>query len=407
MSKKPIVIAGGGPVGMTAAVILAQNDIPVILLEKNASPSREWRASTIHAGTLELLESTGLVEELLKLGIPAPKVQYRDRTNGLFAEFDFALIKDQTKYPYRLQLPQCDYVQIFNQFLNKCPIAEVRYSAEVISHEQDANGVNVTIKTPEGIETLRTPYFLAAEGAKSVTRKQLGIEFPGYTLVERFLLIGTPVSFTNYLPDLGYVNYISDPEEFLFILKVPQAWRILYPIPSGVSDEEAMNPERIQRTIQKALTTKDRFPIIETAIYMVHQRVAERYFEGRVILLGDAAHLNSPMGGLGLNNGVHDAVDLSRRMVRILNQGADAQPELQKYSDVRRKVAIDYVRQITERNTNVLTEKDPQKRLALQKEYSDQANDPVEASKWILRSAMISSVREQGVGEPPQGNANK
>jgi 3-(3-hydroxy-phenyl)propionate hydroxylase len=402
MIKDSIVIVGGGPVGLTAAEILTQNGIPVTVFEKSPTPSKEWRASTFHAGTLELLEPTGLADELLKRGIIEDKVQYRDRTTGLYATFDFSLIKDETQYPFRLQLPQSTYVQVLNERLQKSPIAELRYNTEVVNLQQDENGVKVTIQTAEGIDTLRTSYVLGADGARSTIRKLLELSFDGYTLEERFLLVGTPVAFDKYLTDISKVNYISDPEQFLFILKVPEAWRLLYPIPSSISDEVALDDESLQRTLQNALKTTDRFPIIERMIYRVHQRVAEKFYKGRTILLGDAAHINSPMGGLGLNSGIHDAVDVSKRLVRILQEQTNAEAELEKYSQVRRKVAIDYVKQITERNTSVLTEKDPVRRVQLQREYGEQSKDPKAARAWILRSAMITSVREQGIGEPPE-----
>ncbi|MED1796710.1 NAD(P)/FAD-dependent oxidoreductase [Brevibacillus nitrificans] len=399
--QQPIIISGAGPVGLTLAEILTQQGIPVMVLEKSTQPSKEWRASTFHAGTLELLESTGLAKELLKLGIVADKVQYRDRTTGLYAEFDFGLLKEETKYPFRLQLPQSTYVKLLNERLHKSELAELCYGTEVTGMQQDEEGVTVTVQTAEGIKTLRTPYLLGADGARSTIRKLMGMPFEGYTLEERFLLVGTPVPFSNYLPDISYVNYISDPQEFLFILKVPEAWRLLYPIPPSVSDEEALSDQRIQGSLQRALQTTDQFPIVERMIYRVHQRVADQFYQGRAVLLGDAAHINSPMGGLGLNSGIHDAVDLGRRMVRIIQGQTDPEAELTMYSQVRRKVAIEYVKQITEKNTSVLTEKDPEKRVKMQQEYAEMANDPVRARSWLLRSGMIASVREQGIGNRP------
>lgn len=406
MIKERILISGAGPVGMTIADILSSKGIPVVVVDQQDGPSTEWRASTFHAGTLELLESTGIVEELMKQGLIADKVQYRDRQEGLYAEFDMNLLKDETKYPFRLQCPQSTYVKIVNNRLKDRSNVEVRYSTEVVGFEQDENGVNVTLKTPNGEEKFRTPYLLGADGARSTIRKNLDVEFDGYTLEERFLLIGTPIDFTNYISDLSYVNYIADPEEFLFILRVPEAWRFLYPIPPHISDEQALEDSGVQKKIQKALNTTDTFPIIERMIYRIHQRVASKFYQGRVVLLGDAAHINSPMGGLGLNNGVHDAVDLSMRMVRILNEGVQAEPEFEKYSDTRKRVALEYVRIITEKNTAVMKEKDPNHRVELQKEYTEIANDPARAKEWLLRSSMIASVREQGIGEPPKTPAS-
>jgi 3-(3-hydroxy-phenyl)propionate hydroxylase len=399
--KNPIIIAGAGPVGITLADKLSFHGIPVIVLEKSDAPNKEWRASTFHAGTLELLEETGVTEELIARGIKAEKVQYRDRKNGIYAEFDFTLLKDETKYPYRLQLSQATYVQVVYERIKSRPEVDVRFQAEVVDYLQDDNGVTVTIKTPNGLETLRTPYLVGTDGGRSTVRKKLGVKFDGYTHEERWLLVGTPVPFDQYIPDLAMVNYISDPEEFLFILRVPEAWRFLYPVPANVSDEVALDPERIQQTMQKALKTTDRFPIVENTIYKIHQRVAEKFYKGRVVLAGDAAHLNSPMGGLGLNSGIHDATDLSKRLIRIINEGADHEAELEKYSEVRQTVAVEYVKEISEKNTRVVKEKDADYRLQLQKDMNKLATDPITAKQWLLRSAMIASVREQGIGEPP------
>jgi len=400
MTRDPIVIAGAGPVGLTVAEILTQEGIPVIVLEKGGAPSPEWRASTFHAGTLELLEPYGINEELMKRGLIAEKVQYRDRKTGLYAEFDFSLLKEDTKYPFRLQCSQATYVQVLNERLQKRSNAELRFNAEVVDFEQDESGVTVKVQTPNGLETLRTPYFLGADGGRSTVRKKLGVTFEGYTFEERWLLVGTSSALDQYIPDLAYVNYISDPDQFLFMLRVPEAWRFLYPVPPEISDEAALNPDSIQKTMQAALHTSDYFPVVENTIYRIHQRVAGKFYEGRVVLLGDAAHLNSPMGGLGLNSGIHDAVDLSKRLVRIAH-GADAGPELEKYSEVRQRVAVDYVKSISEKNTRVVKETDAEHRIKLQNDMRDEANDPDRARKWLLRSAMIASVKEQGIGEPP------
>ncbi|GAA4714238.1 FAD-dependent oxidoreductase [Brevibacillus fulvus] len=401
MGMEPIVIAGAGPVGMTVADILSAKGVSVIVLEKDSQPSKEWRASTFHAGTLELLEPAGLADELMRRGLVAEKVQYLDRKDGLYAEFDFRLLKEETKYPFRLQVSQATYVEVIFERLKQRANADVRFQAELIDFQQDSQGVTVTIETPEGREQLRTPYLIGTDGGRSTVRKKLGVTFDGYTHEERWMLNATPVDFHQYNPNLAYVNYISDPEQFLFILRVPEAWRFLYPIPPEMSDQVARDSSNIEQTMQEVFRTTDRFPIIENTIYKIHQRVAGQFYQGRVVLVGDAAHLNSPMGGLGLNSGIHDAVDLGIRLLRLLD-GADREAELSTYNELRRRVAVDYVKEISEKNTQVVKEKDPEYRKQLQKEMAELANDPVRAIKWMLRSAMISSVREQGIGKPPE-----
>ncbi|WP_408007955.1 FAD-dependent oxidoreductase [Pseudalkalibacillus sp. A8] len=402
MATYPVTIIGAGPVGLTAAEILSYHKIPVRVLEKNDSPSKEWRASTFHAGTLELLEETGITDALISMGITADKVQYRDRKKGLYAEFDFNLLKDETKYPFRLQCPQSTYVELLHKRLKDNKYVDIQFNTELVEIQYNDEMVTIVTNTPDGQNEYNCSYVLGADGARSRVRKSLGLDFDGYTLEQRFLLVGTPKPFNEYLPDISYVNYISDPEEFLFILKVPEAWRLLYPINPDIPDEVALDKDNIQKSLQRALKTKDIFPIVERMIYRVHQRVANIFYKNRVVLLGDAAHVNSPMGGLGLNNGIHDAVDLSIRLVRIINEDSDRERELETYNAARRKVAIDYIRQISERNTKVMSEQDEELRIQLQQELAKEANDKAKAKEWLLRSSMIASIRDQGIGKLPE-----
>lgn len=408
MLNDPIVIVGAGPVGLTAAEILSAQGLPVVVLERGETPNREWRASTFHAATLELLDATGLSTDLIGRGLIAPIIQYRDRTTGLFAQFDCRLIEGETKYPFRLQCPQSTYSAVVHERVQNNPLVSLLFDTEFQNLIQDKDGVTVSAKGSDGrLESFRASFVLGADGARSAVRKSLGLSFDGYTLEERFLLVGTPNSFEPYLPDVSSVTYISDPDEFLFVLRVPEAWRLLYPVPSSVSDEVALSPERLQSTLQRALNTTDHFPIVEHMIYRVHQRVSSAFYQGRVILMGDAAHVNSPMGGLGLNSGIHDAVDLSRRFERIggYRSWEAVEAELDAYAESRRAVALAYVRQISERNTSVLTERDPVRRIELQREMAAEAADPERARAWLMRSTLLSAVRDQGIGRPPRSRA--
>lgn len=403
MPYNPIIITGAGPVGLTVAELLTLHEIPVIVLEQQSTPSPEWRASTFHAATLELLEESGLSQELLARGLIADKIQYRDRRTGVYAQFETRLLQNDTKYPFRLQCPQSTYVQILSERLQKNSLAELRFNSTLVGFEQDEAEVRATIQTPQGHSTLQTPFLLGADGARSRVRKLLGFAFEGMTFEERLLLVGTPVPFDQFLPDITSVNYISDPAEFLFILHVPEAWRLLYAVPATLSDEEALSDQRIQATLRGALHTDHSFPIVERMIYRFHQRVAEQFYAGRVVLLGDAAHVNSPFGGLGLNSGIHDAVDLSIRLVRLLSrdQPENRQAELDTYAQRRRQVAIQYVQNISGRNTRLIAEQDPQERLRLQQELAREANDPERARQWLLSTSLLTSVREQAIGAAP------
>jgi 3-(3-hydroxy-phenyl)propionate hydroxylase len=132
----------------------------------------------------------------MKRGIKADKVQYLDRKNGLFAEFDFNLIADETRFPFRLQCPQSTYTYLLYERLQKRSNVEMHFQAEVLGFTQDQEGVTVSVQIPEGLQQFRTPFLLGADGARSTVRKTLGMKFDGYTLPERFLLV-VPLSISR------------------------------------------------------------------------------------------------------------------------------------------------------------------------------------------------------------------
>ncbi|GHH86219.1 pentachlorophenol monooxygenase [Streptomyces sulfonofaciens] len=399
-STPPVIVVGAGPVGMTAAAVLAQAGIPTAVVESAPEPQPDWRASTFHAATLELLKDIGITEQMHAEGLVVPRYQFRDRREGLVAEFDLGLLRDETPFPYRLQLNQQRLVRFLHDRLLADPLVRLRFGTRLIDLSTDADGVEATVETPEGTERLRGAYVIGADGARSTVRRQLGIPFEGFTYPERFLIVSTPVDMSAQVPGIAEVNYISDPEQWLFILRTPEAWRVLWPVPSGVGDEEATAPEGMQRQLQSVAPLAGGYPIIDHQIYHVHQRVAATFRSGRALLIGDAAHVNSPVGGVGLNSGIHDAMDLTRRLVRILTEGADADAELDGFARCRRRIALEYVQADTQRNTDRLRETDEETRLTNQRELRALAADPDRARAWLRRVSLLESVQRFGIGTP-------
>ncbi|MFI6350091.1 FAD-dependent oxidoreductase [Streptomyces sp. NPDC050560] len=395
---------GAGPVGMTAAASLAHAGIETVIVERTPEPQTDWRASTFHAGTLQLLETIDITPAMLAEGLRVPRYQFRDRREGLIAEFDLTVLADETPFPFRLQLNQQRLVALLWDRLKSDPRVTLRFGAEVRSVRntgEDGGGVEVVVRTATGEETLKGAYAIGADGAGSTVRKSLGMPFEGFTYEERFLIASTPWDMRTFLPGIAEVNYISDPEEWLFILRTPDAWRVLWPVPADVDDTAALSDGEIQRHFRGVAQTADEFPIIDTQLYRVHQRVAESFRAGRVMLIGDAAHLNSPVGGVGLNSGIHDAFDLTRRLERILLGAADEDPELDAFAEVRRQVAVQYVQADTQRNTDRLREKDPELRRRSERELKEIAATPARARQWLRRVSLLESVQKYGIGLPP------
>ena len=396
----PVVVVGAGPVGMTAAAALVRRDVPVIVVEAAPRPSPDWRASTFHAATLELLEEIEITGRMHDEGLVVPKYQFRDRTEGLVAEFDLGLLADETRYPYRLQLNQQHLVRFLYERLLRDDKAELLFGSRFAAAEQTADGIEVTIETSEGPRVLRASYLIGADGPRSAVRRSLEIPFEGHTYTERFLIVSTPVDMREQLPGIAEVNYIADPEEWLFILRTPESWRVLWPVPAEVSAEEATRPEVMQARLRGVAPRAEGYPIIDHQIYSVHQRVAGAFRRGGAFLIGDAAHINSPMGGVGLNSGIHDAFDLTRRLVRIRGGASDAEAELNAFAESRRRIALEYVQADTERNTQRMRERDETLRRQNQAELRSIAADPARARSWLRRVSLLESVQRFGIGVP-------
>ncbi|MYZ35203.1 MULTISPECIES: NAD(P)/FAD-dependent oxidoreductase [unclassified Streptomyces] len=398
----PVLILGGGPVGVTAAWALARAGVRVHLIEREPEPRTDWRASTFHPPTLELLDELGVAAQMHTEGLAVPRYQYRDRRAGLVAEFDFTLLKEETKYPHRLQLNQQHLVRMLVERLADEPNATLHYGIEATAIRTGDDGVVVEGRGPSGETSLRGCFLVAADGASSTARGLLGVEFKGFTYPERFLIASTSADFRALIPDIADVNYVADPDEWLFLLRTPESWRAVYPVPPGQTYESATDPAEMQSRLQGIAALPGGYEIGDRQIYHVHQRVADSFLSGPCALIGDAAHINSPLGGVGLNSGIHDAVDLARRLARIVLDGADEDAELAAFAEVRRRVAVEYVQADTKRNTERISERDEAKRQANHQELRAVAADPERARAWCRRASLLESVARFGIGLPPE-----
>jgi 3-(3-hydroxy-phenyl)propionate hydroxylase len=395
----PLVVVGAGPVGLSLALALAQRDLAVLLIESMTDANfldQVPRAGSNHPTTLEFFDRVGLYQKLEPRGLIAPKFQYWDRQdNALIAEFDHALLKDDTRFPYVLQ---CERIKIIEEALKMAkahPLIDVRMATEFLGFNQHADVVLVKVKNAVGEnETLRGSYLVSAEGARSTARKNLNVEFEGFTYPERTINIEVAYDFRKH----GYTerNYISDPVEYanLFHWKgPPDRWRIHFPTEIDEDENELKRPEALQARLKRFLGIDRDFDICGCNLYTVHQRVAQRFRVGRVVLAGDAAHVNSPIGGMGLNSGVHDAFNLAEKLARIAHGEAD-EAELDRYERQRRHVALKHSQAQTIRNKRLLEERNPAVRARNHDELRRQAEDPVLARKFLLLTALFESLRE-------------
>ncbi|MFC4003711.1 FAD-dependent oxidoreductase [Prauserella oleivorans] len=411
-TELPVVVVGAGPCGMGLAACLVHAGIKTLVLDRDDHVSTEWRASTFHPPTLEQLAPVGLTEKMVEAGLVADRYQIRDRRLGLVAEFDYSTLSGDTDYPFRLQLEQYKFVELALDYIRAGGRAEVRYSTELIAIDQSGPNPVITVSGPSGTERIEAAFVVGADGAKSTTRKLLGIGFDGWTYQQRFLLISTDLDFGRHMPDLCHVNYIADPEEFVMLLRIPDVWRVLVPVREDADPEQVTSPENLRRVIEGVVgadAAGTELGILGHQLYNVHQRVAERLYDGRVVLVGDAAHINSPMGGFGLNSGLQDSFDLAVRLGRLLgDRPTDPEAvdtELSTYSDTRRAVALEHVRRMSHNNTQLLMRADEAERAADRARLAAIAADPEATRSYLLDASMINAAREHGFGRPVSGAA--
>jgi 3-(3-hydroxy-phenyl)propionate hydroxylase len=398
-SLERVVIIGAGPVGLCLALTLAQQDIPVTVIEALGEDNfleQVPRAGTNHPATLEMYDRIGLYAKLEPRGIVAPVFHYWDRAdNTLIAAFDHVHLKDDTRFPYVLQCERIKVVEEALKLAKAHPLIDLRLNSTFTSFAQNGAGVTAHFTTPAGeAESVAGAYLVSAEGARSIVRKDLDIEFEGFTYSDLVLNIEVAYDFRRH----GYAerNYISDPKEWsnLFHWKgPPDRWRVHFPVEPGVDEAAIMRPDALQARLQGFLPTGKPFDIVGSNLYIVHQRVAKKFRAGRAILAGDAAHVNSPIGAMGMNSGVHDAFNLADKLVAILRGEAD-EDVLDRYERQRRHVAIQHTQAQTIRNKRLLAETDPAIRKRNQDELRRTAEDPVRARAFLLRASLMESLRE-------------
>ena len=394
-----VIVIGAGPVGLCLSLALSQQGIPVCLIEALGDHNfleQVPRAGTNHPATLELFERIGLYDKLEPRGIIAPLFHYWDRHDGkLVAEFDHAHLKDDTRFPYVLQCERIKIVEEALKLVKAHPGIELRLSTEFMAFSQTADGVTVKVTNPTGeSEAIAGSYLVSAEGARSIVRKDLDIEFEGFTYPDRTLNIEVAYDFRQH----GYTerNYISDPDEWsnLFHWKgPPDRWRVHFPTAPDADETALTQPDALQARLQRFLPIGKGFNIVGSNLYVVHQRVAKKFRAGRAILAGDSAHVNSPIGAMGMNSGIHDAFNLAEKLVSILRGEADADI-LDRYERQRRHVALQHTQAQTMRNKRLLTEKNPAVRRKNHDELRRTAEDPKLARAFLLRSSLIESLRE-------------
>ena len=379
--------------GLTAALALADAGVRVQVFEAASGIVEDLRASTFHPPTLDMLDAYGITPTLVAQGLVCPHWQVRMHPGGEHARFDLSVLSDVTAHPYRLQCEQYKLSRALLTRLADFPHVQVSFNASVEAVTQDADAVTVQVNTTDGASMVRGSWLIGADGARSVVRKSLGIAFDGDTYPETTILATTDFPFEAHMAGLSNVSYCWQAGAGNFsLLKVPGRWRVsIYPDETRPI-EESLKPEAIEAALQAIVPKAEPYNVFEMRPYRVHQRMAASYGAGRVWLAGDAAHLNSPAGGMGMNGGVHDALNLAAKLVRVIN--GESAGLLQLYERQRRPIALDQILKQADANRSRMRERDPALRLAALRKLQAIADDPVALRTHLLRTSMIEGLRQ-------------
>jgi 2-polyprenyl-6-methoxyphenol hydroxylase-like FAD-dependent oxidoreductase len=330
-----VIVAGGGPVGLCVALLLAEQQIPVTVVEAEAAIVRDLRASTFHPPTLDMLEPLGITDVMLKRGIPCPHWQIRLHPSGDRAVFDLSILEGETRHPYRLQCEQWKLAEALLDKLRQSPHAQVRFASKVV------------------VTTL----------------------FP----------------FEEHLEGISNVSYCWKENGNFSLLRVPGRWRVsIYP-DENIPIDDQMTPEALDASLQVIVPRDVTYDIAEQRPYRVHMRMVPTYRTGRMLLAGDAAHLNTPAGGMGLNGGIHDAFELAAALIDVLRYGA-SEACLDGYDRKRRPIAREDILAQADRNRARMRERDPARRRELLKELQATANDREKLRAFLRRSSMLEGL---------------
>lgn len=395
--QRPILVAGAGPVGVVSALALARAGCPVEVFEAQDDVDTSPRAATTHPATLEMIADLGLIDEYIARGLVARMFQFWDRPTGRkIAEFDHEVLKGDTRFPFVVQTEQHKLARMAIERLRALGVP-VHFSTRVDGVDMSDDRVRITVADPQGARTVEGSYLIGADGGRSSVRKALGIEFEGYTFPERFLVLTTPYDFET---EQGFCfrNYIADPEAWTNLFKVAGddgrgLWRAVFPTLPGETDEQVLSDEAVQGRMLKFFPKRGAYDIVHRNLYNVHQRVAKTFRVGRAFLAGDAAHVNNPIGGLGLNCGIHDAMDLAPLLAAV-SRGETPAEALDRYDRRRRPINIEFVQQQTITNKKRLEEKDPAVREANFETLRKTAADPAAHRTFLRRTSLIDSVRK-------------
>jgi 3-(3-hydroxy-phenyl)propionate hydroxylase len=359
-ARRPVVVVGGGPVGLTAAADLALHGVPVVVLDEDDTVSTGSRAICWAKRTLEIFDRLGAGERMLEKGVTwkIGKVFHRDDL-----VYGFDLLPDAGhKFPAFINLQQFYVEQYMIDRAAALPGVELRWRNKVTAIRQDAGGVAVEVATPDGSYTLAADFVLAADGARSTIRRLMGLSFEGEVFEDRFLIADVHMTADFPVERWFWFDPPFHRNQSALLHKQPDdIWRIDLQLGWDADPETEKQPERVIPRIKAMLGEHVEFELDWVSVYTFQCRRLARFRHDRILFVGDSAHQVSPFGARGGNSGIQDVDNLVWKLALVL--AGKAAPALLDSYDAERSLANDESILHSTRSTEFITPKGPGSKL--------------------------------------------
>ena len=353
MNDSPVLIAGGGPVGLSLALALARHQVRTILFELKSELDPHSRALGVLPRTLEIFRSWGVYDQFVKAGELLTRLDLwvAGKTKP-FAAVDLSIFKQISSGGGVLILPQNRTEELLLKEVKASGFTDVRFGHKVIGFQQDADGVTLEVAGPDGVsQSYRGQYLVGCDGARSTVRTTLGWELEGKTYPTRMLL--GDIRLEDERDQLPWPLFAPLQHGALAGARYePHCWRFIATLEPGETDEAAVESASVERRVHQ-LFGAGPFQCLWSSVFHIHCRTSPHFRQDRVFLAGDAGHINSPAGGQGMNSGIQDAHNLAWKLARTL-AGADAEALLSSYESERREVVVKTIDSYTDFLTRVV-----------------------------------------------------
>jgi 3-(3-hydroxy-phenyl)propionate hydroxylase len=339
-----------------------------------------------------MLDQLDVTHDLKTLGVTTDCWQVLHLPSGERAVFPLAVLGGLTRHPYRLQCEQYHLARILYERARANPLIALHLGASVRDVTQNSDEASAIADVGGQEKTFSGPFLIGADGAHSVVRQKIGLTLEGATYPSVTMLVTTPFRFEDHVANILGANYVWGTQDSFSMFRLQDVWRCtFYPRP-GVEADIDFTAEEANERLQGIVAQPTAYEMHERRTYKIHQRIVAKYRVGRIVLAGDAAHLNAPTGGMGMNGGIHDAFNLSDKLARVM--GGESIELLDLYTRQRQPVAKQEIIQQADQNRKRMENRDPAQQMKSLHALQEITRDEGKLLQFVKRASMIEGLEK-------------